>query len=415
MRVLFINRYFYPDHAPTGVLLSDVAFALAKSGTDVTVITSRLRYKGGDAITASHETVKGVEIQRVWTSQAGGSGLIGRSLDYGSFYLAGAWRLWRLARRADIIVAKTDPPLLSVMAAGIAKLRGAKTVNWLQDVFPEIAEALGVGGTSGRLAFKAIRPLRNWSFHAAHTNVVVGQAMAKHLIQEGIDARKVRVISNWTDETLIKPVPAAQNSLRKEWGLKDRFVVGYAGNLGRAHDIDTILDAITLLHEKAKSDCRASRVVFVFIGGGAQHAKLTREVSRRRLSNVQMNPYQLQEHLAETLSVPDLHLVSLNPNLEGFMVPSKFYGIAAAGRPTLFIGATDGEIAKLIDQNDCGFTVSPGDAHSLASRILELAGNPQGCAHMGHKARAAFEASWNKAHALQQWIGLLKTTSTLHP
>jgi colanic acid biosynthesis glycosyl transferase WcaI len=412
MRVVFLNRYFYPDQAPTGVLLSDVAFALAEAGTDVAVITSRLRYDGSDTIKSSRETVKGVEIHRVWSSQAGRLGLLGRSLGYGSFYLTGACRLWRLARRADIIVAKTDPPLLSVMAASIAKLRGVKVVNWLQDLFPEVAEALEVGGTPGRLAFQALKPLRNWSLRAASANVVLGQAMAAHLLNEGIESHKVRVISNWSDETAIRPVPATQNSLRKDWGLEDRFVVGYAGNLGRAHDIDTIVDAITLLQEQAKVDQIAQNIVFVFIGGGARHAKLARDVSRRRLSNVQIHPYQARERLAETLGIADLHLVSLNPKLEGLVIPSKFYGIAAAGRPTLFVGSTEGEIAHLLDQCTCGFTVLPGDAPALASRILELAGDPRGCAHMGHRARKAFEASWNKAHAVQQWIDLLKTTFT---
>jgi colanic acid biosynthesis glycosyl transferase WcaI len=415
MRVLFVNRYFYPDHAPTGVLLSDVAFALSRAGTHVTVVTSRLRYDGSSRLTSSRETVDGVEIHRLWTSQGSRSGLLGRSLDYGSFYLVGGWHLWRLARHADVIVAKTDPPLLSVIVAAIAKLRGKKTVNWLQDIFPEIAEALDVGGTFGRFAFRSLRPLRNWSLRAASANVVVGDAMAAHLLKEGIEPSKISMISNWTDGALIRPVPSAQNRLRKDWALEERFVVGYAGNLGRAHEIDTVIDAITLVQERAVSDRIASRVVFVFVGGGAQHTKLAREVSRRRLTNVQIHPYQPREHLAETLSVADLHMVSLNPKLEGLILPSKFYGIAAAGRPALFIGSANGEIAQLLHRNDCGFAVSPDDARGLAARILELASDPQGCARMGRQARAAFEANWNKTHTVQQWIRLLKKTYTQHP
>ena len=139
MRVVFLNRYFHPDHAATSVLLSNLAFALSQRGIQVTVITSRLRYEGGDHLLPQHETIRGVDVHRVWTSRRGRSGLIGRSLDYGSFYLAAAWRLWRVIRRNDIVVAKTDPPLLSVMAAPIARLKGARLVNWLQDIFPEVA------------------------------------------------------------------------------------------------------------------------------------------------------------------------------------------------------------------------------------------------------------------------------------
>src|SRR3970040_2440736 len=110
MRVVFLNRYFHPDHSPTSVLLSDLAFALSQRGIQVTVITSRLRYEGGDRLLPQHETIRGVDVRRIWSSKRRRSGLMGRSLDYGSFYLAAAWHLWRLTRPNDIVVSKTDPP-----------------------------------------------------------------------------------------------------------------------------------------------------------------------------------------------------------------------------------------------------------------------------------------------------------------
>ena len=209
MRVVFLNRYFHPDHAPTSVLLSNLAFALSQRGIQVTVITSRLRYEGGDHLLPQHETIRGVVVHRVWTSRRGRSGLIGRSLDYGSFYLAAAWRLWRVVGRNDIVVAKTDPPLLSVMAAPIARLKRARLVNWLQDIFPEVASALNVGGPFGRLAFNLVRPLSHWSLRQAHTNVVVGKKMAAYLKQQGIAPDRIQVIANWADGSLIAPIAAA--------------------------------------------------------------------------------------------------------------------------------------------------------------------------------------------------------------
>jgi colanic acid biosynthesis glycosyl transferase WcaI len=413
MRVTFLNRYFYPDHAPTGVLLSDLAFALSRLGHDVTVITSRLRYGGGDRL-PQHEMIQGVDVRRVWSSQEGQSGLFGRSLDYGSFYLAAAWHLWRLTRRNDLIVAKTDPPLLSVMAALIAKLKGARLVNWLQDIFPEVAETLNVGGGPAGVAFRLIRLPRNWSLHSAQANVVVDSKMAERLEAEGIPREKIKVIPNWTDGTLIMPIAPRENKLRKSWALSDRFVVGYAGNLGRVHDVATIIEAMTTLQERATgspSDDVARRVCFVFIGGGVQQARLERAKLERRLTNVQIHPYQPRERLAETLGVADVHLVSLNPKLEGLLVPSKFYGVAAAGRPIIFIGATDGTIARLIGQSDCGFTVAAGDAAALADRILMLATDPELCERLGARARATFEEHWDKGHAVEQWVKILNVAS----
>ena len=222
------------------------------------------------------------------------------------------------------------------------------------------------------------------------------------------------MIPNWANGKRIGPIEATQNRLRTSLGLSDCFVVGYAGNLGRAHELDTIVAAMTLLQARANNaapDEIAQRIRFVFVGGGVQYSKLEHEILERRLTNVQILPYQPQDRLAETLGVADVHLVSLNPALEGLIVPSKFYGIAAAGRPALFIGAPDGEIARLIDQSDSGFSISPGDGKALASRILQLADDPKLCAAMGARARAAFEERWDKTCAVAQWVELLNMTA----
>jgi glycosyltransferase involved in cell wall biosynthesis len=128
-----------------------------------------------------------------------------------------------------------------------------------------------------------------------------------------------------------------------------------------------------------------------------------------------MYPYQPRERLAETLGVADVHLVSLNPKLEGLVVPSKFYGIAAAGRPAIFIGARDGEIARLIHETGCGFTVAPGDGQALMDRILQLAATAKLCTSMGDRARASFEQYWNRDRAIKQWQGVLSAALGITP
>ena len=187
-------------------------------------------------------------------------------------------------------------------------------------------------------------------------------------------------------------------------------MVCYAGNLGRVHDVDTVLSAMTILDERAKTSRSdmAAKIMFVFIGGGAKRARLEREAIKRGLTNFRMRPYQPKERLGETLSVGDVHLVSLDPALEGVIVPSKFYGIAAAGRPTIFIGAKDGEIARLLEANGCGFSVATRDGEALTRRLLELASDRNLCASMGVRARLAFERQWDKDQALAKWEALLR-------
>lgn len=400
-KLIFVNRYFHPDHSATSQMLSDLAFALAEQGEfAVHVVTSRQRYGDAAADLPAKETVRGVTVHRVWTSRFGRRNLRGRAMDYASFYWSAAGVLWKLADRRSIVVAKTDPPLVSVFAAGIARLKGARLINWIQDLFPEVAESLGITAVKGP-AGRFVRELRNRSLKLADTNVAIGDTMRDRLLREGISGHGIRIIHNWADEAGITPVEPAANPLRKEWGLDGQFVVGYSGNLGRGHDFGTLLEAAEALRDRPG-------LRFLIIGGGAQLAAVRAAVAARKLDSFVFRPYQPREALSASLSAADVHLVSLRPELEGLIVPSKFYGIAAAGRPVLFIGSRRGEIARMIAAAGCGFTVSEGDAAALRDRILELAGDPRLCRSLGEAARRVLESRYGFRSALAAWRDVLK-------
>jgi len=397
-KLIFINRYFYPDHSATSQLLTDLAFDLAQD-ENVHIITSSQRYDDASVKLPSFEVINGVHIHRIRTSRFGRQHLLGRAFDYLTFYLSAAWNLWRLVSNKDVVIAKTDPPLISVVAAVIVKWRGAVLVNWLQDLFPEVATALGVYSLQGRIA-RLIQGLRNYSLKAAKVNVVLGELMAKRLIQLGVAKSKIAIIPNWADGENIQTVAKFKNPLRAEWGLADKFVVGYSGNMGRAHEFTTILDAAELL-------INAKNIVFLFIGGGAQREWIAGEVSRRKLENFIFRPYQARERLGDSLTVPDVHLVSLRPILEGLIVPSKFYGIAAAGRAIIYIGDQKGEIPNILQAHDCGFVVTEKNANELANHIKKLAMNIKLGEQMGFNARQAFDKSFDKPIALALWREIL--------
>jgi colanic acid biosynthesis glycosyl transferase WcaI len=269
-----------------------------------------------------------------------------------------------------------------------------------QDVFPETAAALGIAGTQGRPG-RMLALLRDSSLRAAAVNVAIGEKMRDFLVACGADADTVRTIHNWCDDEVISPFASEDNALRRKWGLAGKFVVGYSGNLGRAHEFETILDAARRLEKHVE-------VVFLFIGGGHQWESVKNTVARRRIANVLFEPYQPRAALALSLTVPDVHLVSLRPELEGLIVPSKFYGIAAAGRPTVFIGAESGEIANLLARGKCGAVVGPGNGEGLAKVLLEWMMNPELRIRMGNNARLLLDGESRKASALVRWEALLK-------
>jgi len=325
-------------------------------------------------------------------------------MDYLSFYLGAGWRLVRECRAGDVLVAKTDPPLISVVAGWAARWRGARLVNWVHDLFPEIAERLGVrfvGGPSAR----ALRALRDRSLMGATCNVAIGSAMAAKLSDLGVPGNRVSIIHNWGDGEAIRPMPLAGHRLREAWKLENRFVVAYSGNMGYAHEFDTILDAADRL--RGRED-----VVFLFIGGGVRRGAIEAEAGRRGLANICFKPYQPRERLGESLTAANAHLVSLLPRLEGLMVPSKFYAVAAAGRPILFIGASDGELASLVGESGCGYRIAPGQGDVLAERIETLTGDPELARRQGDAARRLFEQRFDRRLAAEAWGHVLRSACT---
>ena len=400
-RVFFLNRFFYPDHSATSQLLSDLAFHLAKTRVAVHVITGRQVYDDPVPTLPSNDFIQGVRVIRVWTTRFGRQNLLGRTSDYLTFYLSAAWSLFTLVKPGDVVVAKTDPPLISVVAAMVAKSRGAKLINWIQDLFPEVAGALGIGGINGLEGL--LRSVRNWSLRTAYKNVVIGEGMANRLTEEGIQPETIQVIHNWADGCTIQSVDRDKNDLRQEWNLREKFVVGYSGNMGRAHEFETILNA-------AQALSYAEDIVFLLIGSGARLAWIMREVSERGLKNVVFKPYQPRDQLALSLCVPDVHLISLQPSLEGLIVPSKFYGIAAAGRPTIFIGNKNGEIPRILRKAQCGFSIEKGQVEEASRIIRELADHKETCLSMGRRARALFDQRFDTRHAMETWEAVIDAT-----
>jgi glycosyltransferase involved in cell wall biosynthesis len=283
-------------------------------------------------------------------------------------------------------------------------MKGARVVNWLQDIYPEVAQALGVARGLLSVVARVLKPMRDASLRRADANVVLGQRMAARVRAIAPAHRAIVEIPNWADGAAIRPVAHADNALQTAWGLDDAFVVAYSGNLGRAHETATLLSAMQRLEKMS----RASRVVWLFIGGGAQLEMLQAEVVRRGLRDVMFKPYQPRERLAESLSVADVHLISLQPALEGLIVPSKLYGILAAGRASIFIGAADGEVARVLREHGCGETVGIGKDAALATLVADWSGAPALVEALGRKARSAFDVNYDKASALARWRNLIE-------
>jgi glycosyltransferase involved in cell wall biosynthesis len=297
---------------------------------------------------------------------------------------------------------KTDPPMLGMVLGHALEKRGVRVVQWLQDLFPEIAIAYRIPGAG----LRALLNLRNRWMGRADGVVVIGELMKQKVLDENVvNPERLHVITNWANGAQIFSLPRESNPLRGEWGLSTKFVVGYSGNLGRVHEFDTFLNAAELLN---RSD---ENVEFLIIGAGPRLGEVKAAVRSRGLTNVQFRPLQERDSLLHSLCVPDVHLCILKPEFEGLVVPSKLYGILAAGRPCIFVGSCNGEISAVLRQGNCGFGVQVGDPKGLSEAIRCLSNDQSLVSEMGRRSRALFEAQFSFPLAAAKWEALI---SELH-
>jgi len=284
--------------------------------------------------------------------------------------------------------------MLSVLAVLLGRLKGWKTVCWLQDVFPEIAVQAGLL-KDGRLT-GVLRWVAHWSLRGCHRVIVVGRCMERHLLRVGIPRDRVMVISNWADGDSLTPVAPHDNWFRKEHGLEGRLVVMYSGNLGVVHETDALMEVVRRLQAMPE-------VCVLFVGEGQGKDQLEQWARREGLQGVRFLGYQTQEALRYSLSAGDIHLVTLRPEMEGLSVPSKVYGIMAVGRPVVFIGPEGSEVAALVREASCGEVFSPAEHEKATLGLLVLTQDAGRRERLGIAGRRYFEACLDKKFAIQRF------------
>lgn len=400
-RVIWVNRFFHPDESATSIMLTDLVRDLAQQeGWQQHLVTSNARYAVNEA--AAAHPVPGVAVHRIPALGSNNNSLLVRLVNFVLFYAGAFFHLLRHVRRDDVVVTLTDPPLVGVVGAFVARLKGAHLVHWVQDIFPETASRLGFAKEGGLLD-RVLRHFRNSSWRRASVSVAIGENMRDYLASNQVDRSKVRVIQNWAGDEAIRPVDSADNELRRTWEYgQAQCVIGYSGNLGRAHEIDTKIAAMRRLQHSGPDGLR-----FLFIGGGARQDDLRTAAAEMPQGFVSFRPYQPMEMLAESLSVPDVHWISLQPQLEGLIVPSKLYGALAVGRPVVFIGDANAEVARLIAEGECGASFIPGEDEALADYLAELATDSVRRRQLGENARAYLEQHLRRTSRIAEWQDLV--------
>jgi colanic acid biosynthesis glycosyl transferase WcaI len=400
MRILLINQAFYPDSAATAQHGWDLARRLRDAGHEVTAIASRSHYGESGATLPGRETVDGVRIIRVGRSFFGKRSLAGRLFDFASFHALAAWAALTLPRH-DVSICFTTPPFIAWTGIVLRWIKGTRCVNWMMDVYPDVMVSVGMMDAR-TVRHRILDRLGRWIMRHSDAVVVLGRCMRERVLAKGIDADRVSVIPPWApEEAHGASAPSADNPYRQRWKSGATTLFMYSGNFGLGHDFATIERAIREL-------CREPGSQFALVGGGKRKSSLVGALAGQVASGQVIDePYQEREQLQDLLGAADVHLVSLAAGCEGTMVPSKFYGILAAGRTVIYVGTASGEVARVVTETGCGDVTVPGDVDALVQAMRRMRDDPQLRLSHGKHAEAASRGPYARERALELWTDLL--------
>lgn len=384
MRILLLNQFFWPDAAATSQLLTDVARGLRARGHEVHAISADRGYAIEDSTDRPDVVMHRVKSARFMR------GSIGRMASYASFFIGCAWKGLRVPR-PDVVVTLTTPPLLSLIGNIIRIFRGSRHFIWEMDMYPDVAVDLGYvvpGGVVDRL----VGGVADLSRHHSDGILALGECMRDRLTRRGVPASRISIAENWADSKLIAPAPWPEPTTP--------FTVLYSGNFGLAHDVETISEVMG----KLRND---EGFRFVFAGSGARREELEKFCQEQAVSNAEFRPYSSKASLGESLGYGHVGLITQQDACLGSVVPSKVYGLLAAGRPVLFVGPKKSTVAQIIGRFQCGWQVECGDSASLLALLEYLKEHRAQVEAAGARARKALLEHYDRPHGVSRICTLI--------
>jgi glycosyltransferase involved in cell wall biosynthesis len=402
--VLFVNQNYYPDLVSAGQRLTDLAEYLAEDGFNVSVLCGRGGYTGESTKSPLRETRNGVHVRRLRTPNFGRSSNLGRIADYAAFFAQALGHV--LARSSpDYVVTLTTPPLVNVVGALANGLKNQAYGIWSMDLHPDGEKALGMIPEEGLLT-TVLDALNDAAHRNADFVVALGRRMADRIEAKGVKPESLKILPMWTKG--MHEVPDDDNPYLDRFGLQDRFVVLYAGNAGLFHQFEEICACMRRFQHH-------DDVHFLFVGDGPRRDEIESFARDQDLDNFEYRDYVPREDLKYVLSLADVHLISLRPEISGIAVPSKLYDSMMSARPVLMVGPRSSETARTIEEGEFGFVVDPSDqSHDavidgLVEALETLYQNPARRRVMGAKGSALYAQEYAQEVVCEQWSEFLRS------
>lgn len=373
MHILFLSDNFPPEGNAPATRLFEHAVHWVKKGHDVTVITCVPNFPEGKVFEGYKnrlyqiEDMSGIKVVRVKTYITANEGFVKRTLDYISFMFMGFFA-GLFQKKPDIIVATSPQFFCAIGGWMLSVFRWKPFVFELRDLWPASIKA--VGAMEDSFVIRVFEKLELFLYQRANRIISVTHSFKSELIERGIDGAKIDVITNGVDLTQYSPASEKDPELSEQYGLKDKFVVGYVGTHGMAHALEKVVETAALLTEEKD-------IVILFAGGGAARQQIEQLVADKKLENVCLIPRQPKEMMPKLWSLCDVSLIHLkNTPVFKTVIPSKLFESMGMGLPVL-VGVPEGEITGIVSKCDCGINVEPENAEQMCSAILKLYKNSE--------------------------------------
>jgi glycosyltransferase involved in cell wall biosynthesis len=400
-KVWIVSELYYPEETSTGYFLTKIAEGLAEESS-VHVQCSQPTYSGRSRKALKYEERRGVHIHRCWSTTLDKDVLPLRVLNILSITLSFLVNAIRRFRPGDCVLVVTNPPTVPAVIAIASYLRRCRCILIVHDVYPEALIAAGVFRKRSILA-NTVGWIANILYRQMDRIVVLGRDMAS-LIEKRLPAGGRRTVSipNWADLGLVRPMPRKDNRLLLDLGLTSKFVLQYSGNIGRTHGIEQLVNCSERFLEDPSTH-------FLFIGFGGKKDWLEQSIKERQITNTTLIDYLPRSDLPVSLNACDVAIISFLEGMAGVSVPSRMYNIMAAGKPIIAMADSNSELALVIEEENIGWLVSPGDVDGLCGVIIEAKSNAGLLAEMGRRARKAAEAKYSFEAVKTAYLGLVRS------
>jgi colanic acid biosynthesis glycosyl transferase WcaI len=403
-RFWVLSELYYPEDSATGYYVTRIAESLAASH-NVNVLCAQPTYKARGTKAPSEEIRNNVHIHRCAATTLDKDVLTFRLINLFTISVSIFFNAVRGLRRGDLALVVTNPPALPFVALLACRLRGAKLILRIEDVYPDAMIAAGMVGPDS-LIVRLLNVLHRFLYTKVDRVIVLGRDMLQ-LVEGKVHQKAggISIITNWGDVDQVTPGERSSNPLLQRHGLTEKFIVQYSGNMGRTHDLENLVECARIL-------AREESVHFLFIGTGAKEQWLRKTARELGLANITILPPQPRSALTVSLNACDLAVVSFVRGMAGVSVPSRMYNILAAGKPILAVADADSELALVIQEERVGWLVRPASPERSAQAILEAFSSPTLLSEMSKRARALVLKSYTQMQIMGKFEDLLESVAS---